>query len=48
MNSNGTIQNQNKTLPTFIRNIIHHPENTNNEFNSKDLSDSIKELLSIM
>ena len=48
VNSNGTIQNQNKTLPTFIRNIIHHPENTNNEFNSKDLSDSIKELLSIM
>jgi len=40
VNSNGTIQNQNKTLPTFIRNIIHHPENTNNEF--------IKELLSIM
>lgn len=29
------------TLPTFIRNIIHHPENTNNSYTIKQLEKSI-------
>ena len=35
------------TLPTFIRNIIHHPENTNNSFTDDELKKSIELLISL-
>ena len=37
------------TLPTKIRNIIHHPENTNNtKFTDQELKNSIESLISIL
>ncbi|MFS9179984.1 HEPN/Toprim-associated domain-containing protein [Streptococcus sp.] len=36
------------TTPTFIRNIIHHPENTNNTFNDGDLKESINSMLGLI
>lgn len=37
------------TLPTFIRNSIHHPENKNNgTYTASELKDSIEELISIL
>lgn len=36
------------TLPTYIRNIIHHPENQNNSrYTERELDDSLSSLLSI-
>jgi predicted ATP-dependent endonuclease of OLD family len=37
------------TLPTYIRNTIHHPENTANaKFTETELSDSIKSLIQLL
>ncbi len=42
-------ETQTRTLPTKIRNIIHHPENTNNDsVNEVDLKKSIKKLISLL
>ncbi|MFC6347866.1 HEPN/Toprim-associated domain-containing protein [Vagococcus carniphilus] len=38
----------NYTLPTFIRNIIHHPENERNTFSDEDLMSSINMMLKII
>jgi predicted ATP-dependent endonuclease of OLD family len=39
----------NVTLPTYIRNLIHHPENTNNQsFSQKELVESIELLKRLM
>lgn len=36
------------TLPTFIRNLIHHPENQyNDRYSDEELKDSIEALLGI-
>lgn len=44
-----TTENQTRTLPTKIRNIIHHPENTNNDsVNEADLKKSIEKLISLL
>lgn len=45
---NGDIQQEQKTLPTFIRNIIHHPENLNNSYTVEELKESTKLLLNIL
>lgn len=37
------------TLPTYIRNLIHHPENTNNQqYSEVELEESIKCLIDIL
>ncbi|MDO4684194.1 MAG: hypothetical protein Q4B06_00630 [Candidatus Saccharibacteria bacterium] len=45
LKKDGTTQNQTRTLPTLIRNTIHHPENTNNGFTDEDLKSSIELLI---
>lgn len=45
---NGNTRIEDKTLPTFIRNVIHHPENTNNNYSSHELSQSIDSLLNLI
>lgn len=46
--STGTLTSTRYTTPTFIRNIIHHPENTNNTFNDGDLKESINSMLDLI
>lgn len=48
INRNGTVRQENKTLPTFIRNIIHHPENTQNQFSYEELGTSIENLICVL
>lgn len=48
LKKDGTTENQNRTLPTFIRNIIHHPENTSNCFADADLKNSIEMLIPLL
>lgn len=44
-----TIIEYDTTLPTKIRNIIHHPENTNNtKFTNEELKNSIESLISLL
>lgn len=47
---NGVVQpEQDATLPTYIRNFIHHPENTNNvKYTQAELEDSIKTLIPLL
>lgn len=47
LKKDGTTRNQTRTLPTLIRNTIHHPENTNNSFLDDDLRVSIESLISL-
>ena len=44
----GSIREEAKTLPTLIRNIIHHPENVNNSYTAEELEESIELLLGIV
>jgi hypothetical protein len=45
--TNGNVFNC--TLPTYIRHLIHHPENSNNKrFTNDELRESIKVLLSLI
>ena len=46
--SDGRLDKQQKTLPMFVRNIIHHPENTNNSFTNKQLIESIQLMIDII
>ena len=40
---------QSRTLQTYIRNYIHHPENSNNaEYTADELSQSIQEMLALL
>ena len=49
LNKNNTIANQTRTLPTKIRNIIHHPENTHNaKYADEDLKASIESLIQLL
>lgn len=48
LNKDGSINPEQKTLPTYIRNIIHHPENSNNTYNEMELRDSINGMLRIL
>ena len=45
---NGDVQQEQKTLPTSIRNIIHHPENPHNSYTIENLEESIESLLNII
>lgn len=47
LTKDGSIKNESETLPTLIRNVIHHPENKNNSYSSKDLRESIEKLREI-
>lgn len=47
LTKDGSIKNETKTLPTLIRNVIHHPENKNNSYSSEDLRESIERLREI-
>lgn len=48
LKKDGTNENQTRTLPTLIRNIIHHPENTNNSFADSDIKVSIEMLIPLL
>ena len=45
---NGDTRQEQKTLPTAIRNIIHHPENQNNSYTAEELEESTELLLNIL
>jgi len=45
---NGDTRQEQKTLPTVIRNIIHHPENQNNSYTAEELEESTELLLNIL
>lgn len=45
---NGDTRSEMKTLPTLIRNIIHHPENQHNNYSLEDLKESTELLLNIL
>jgi len=47
MNSN-VYKKEIVTVATFIRNIVHHPENSNNSYSSNDLKNSINQLINIL
>lgn len=49
LKKDGSTENQTRTLPTKIRNIIHHPENTNNTMCShQELQSSIELLIPLL
>lgn len=49
LKKDGTTESQTRTLPTKIRNIIHHPENTNNKKSTdQELKTSIESLIPLL
>lgn len=44
----GRVKSINYTLPTFVRNVVHHPENTRNRFSDSDLMESVNIMLEIV
>ncbi|THE07652.1 recombinase RecF [Enterococcus hirae] len=46
--NDGETCDQLKTLPMFIRNIIHHPENTYNEYNNEQLNISTEMMIKLI
>lgn len=44
----GNTKDEIKTLPTLVRNIIHHPENNNNSYSVERLKQSIEELIKVI
>lgn len=44
----GILHEERYTLPTFIRNVVHHPENENNIFSDADLMKSVNCMLEII
>ena len=45
----GTNETCNVTIQTYIRNFIHHPENTNNaKFSNTELQSSIEKMIEIV
>ena len=49
LKKDGTTENQIRTLPTKIRNIIHHPENPHNKkFANEELKNSIELLIPLL
>ncbi|OBA46587.1 hypothetical protein [Kocuria sp. ICS0012] len=47
MKPDGTVTQETTTLPTAVRNKIHHPENPHNALSDHDLRDSLELLLGI-
>lgn len=48
LKSDSTTIEYDATLPTKIRNVIHHPENTNNSFTEADLKLSIEAMIPLI
>ena len=49
LKKDSSTENQNRTLPTKIRNIIHHPENQNNpKFTNQELKTSVESLIPLL
>ena len=48
VNSDGTVTPETTTLPTAVRNMIHHPENPNNVLSDEDLRESVESLLRVV
>lgn len=49
LKKDGTTEDQKRTLPTYIRNLIHHPENNNNsKYTDAELHTSIEKLIGLM
>lgn len=44
---NGTTVQETTTLPSAVRNMIHHPENPNNALSDDDLRESVELLLRV-
>lgn len=44
---NGSVTPETTTLPTAVRNMIHHPENPHNALSDQDLRDSVELLLRV-
>lgn len=47
MNQDGTVTHQMTTLPSAVRNMIHHPENPHNTLSDDNLQESVEALLRI-
>lgn len=47
-NPDGTVTPEVTTLPTAVRNMIHHPENPNNVLSDADLHESVESLLRVV
>lgn len=47
LNKDSTTSVQQRVLPVKIRNIIHHPENSNNSYNEEDLKKTTQYLIDI-
>lgn len=48
-NNNGTIDKNKRTLPTYIRNLIHHPENNLNEkYTNEGLKISTEKMIELL
>ena len=48
VNSDGTVTPETTTLPTAVRNMIHHPENPTNVLSDEDLRESVESLLRVV
>ena len=48
LNKDGTTNNQPRTLPTFIRNVIHHPENPYNSYTQGEHETSVNMLIQLL
>lgn len=45
----GTIKSNKRTLPTYIRNLIHHPENNHNKkYTDEELKNSIEKMIKLL
>lgn len=44
----GNTKDEIKTLPTLVKNIIHHPENSNNSCSAEGLKQSIEKLIEVI
>lgn len=48
LKKDGTTEDQMRTLPTLIRNVIHHPENPHNSYTQDDLVASVNKLIPLL
>ena len=47
--NNGTIDKNKRTLPTYIRNLIHHPENDHNKkYTDEELKNSTEKMIKLL
>lgn len=49
LKKDGTTDENNRTLPTYIRNLIHHPENNlNKKYTYEELKNSTKKMIELL